>query len=287
MTTADPRSPEHLGLLFRESEALLVIIGRGFGHPEGFDPFMDPLWFRRHFRDLRARHNLRSLFHGIMFRYPSPIMEWAFMGRLIHLTCGPFPARELMDALIRLISHRPTFVITTNTDGSLRAAGLGPEDLFEMAGNLTLMTCRFSCNDEVLPTDGAVRTMLAPGLAPTIAPEHVPRCPRCGSPMTPTIIRTERLALRTDWAAQCYRLLSFLRRFREKRLLVLEMNVSPWNTALKGIACHIAHQSQHACYLVVNDRIGYLPPRLHDRTVVFRQGASEAIALLLEGATTE
>ena len=287
MPSIDPRSPERLKRLFEETEAVLITAGNGFSRLEGFDPLADPHWFRHHFRDLRARHGLRSIAHGIMFPYPARTMEWAFMGRLIALLSGRQTMSEPMKAVVLMAARRPLFVTTTNADGSFRAAGIGDERLFEMAGNLRLMNCRWLCSDDVFPTEDAVRTMLMPGLAPTIAPEHIPRRPHCHAPMTPASARDRRFVDRLDWAMGYYRLLSFLRSCHGKRLLIIELGVSPWNAWLKSIAIHAADNNPLAQYLMVDDQSSYLPPRLYDRTIQLDQGIVEALNALLGTKTAE
>ncbi len=287
MPSIDPRSPERLKRLFEETEAVLITAGNGFSRLEKFDPLTSPRWFRHHFRDLRARHKLHSIAHGIMFPYPARTMEWAFMGRLIALLSSRQPMSEPMKAVALMAAQRPLFVATTSADGSFRTAGIGDERLFEMAGNLHFMHCRWLCNDAVFPVEDAVRTMLAPGLTPTIAPEHIPRCPRCNAPMTSTIARDLRFMERPDWAMGYYRLLSFLRSHSSKRLLIIELGVSPWNAWLKSIAIHAADRNPLAQYLQVNDQSSYLPPRLYDRTLQLEHGIVEALSSLLGIETAE
>lgn len=283
MPNSITRDPERLPYLFEEADAVLVLVGRKLELREGCAPFADARWFRRHFSDLIARHRLRSLVHGIRFRYPSCTMEWAFMGRLIFLLDATRPARSFIDGLERLVSRKPAFMVTTTIGGSLRKSEIGAERLFGIDGDLTLMTCRWGCDERSLPTESAVRIMFSSGFPSVISPAHVPRCPRCGGPMTPAIARDERFALRTDQAQQCYRFLSFLRTHYDDRLLVVELGVSPWDMALRGLATHIVERSRHVRYLIADAPLGFLPPAIHGRTTHCDLHAIDALALLLDG----
>lgn len=282
MLNAFLKDTAHPSRLLDEAEALLVVVGNDLGRRKGYAPLGDDLWFRRRFSDLRARHGLRSVAHGIAFRYPSLVMEWAFMGRLIALLIDEEPNGEFASTLALLTRRKPSFVVTANIDGSLRASGLDARVLFEYAGNLRAMTCRWNCDERTVSAESAVRTMLAPGRAPVIAPEHVPRCPRCGGPMEPAIARTHRFFHRADWGDRCCEMYAFLHRFRRKRLLVVELGVDPWSFELKGISAHAVQQNERARYIVASDDLGYLSPSAYDRTLHFQGEVADALAQLLE-----
>ena len=94
------------------------------------------------------------------------------------------PPARCMRALLALVGERDCFVLTTNVDHQFQLAGFDKKRLFYTQGDYGLWQCSLPCHQETYDNEETVRRMAAEQRDMRVPSELVPRCPRCGRPMT-------------------------------------------------------------------------------------------------------
>ena len=159
--------------------------------------------------------------------YPFESLEeyWAWWSRQILLNRYEKAPRPVYEALLALVGERDCFVLTTNVDHQFQMAGFDKKRLFYTQGDYGLWQCSQPCHQETYDNEETVRRMTAEQRDMRVPPELVPRCPRCGRPMTMNLRCDSTFVEDAGWHAAAGRYAEFLRRHRGARVLFLELGV--------------------------------------------------------------
>ena len=226
------------------SEAETVIVGAGSGLSSAAGYTYSGARFDRYFSDFAARYGFEDMYSGGFYPFETPEEQWAYWSRYIWINrYAPIPKPVYTD-LLSLLKDRDLFVITTNVDHCFQRAGFDKDRLFYTQGDYGLWQCSEPCHAGTYDNLETVREMvLAQGysiaddgtLIPPETPkmrvpsELVPRCPRCGRPMSMNLRADDTFVQDAGWDAAAERYTRFLRTHRETKTLFLELGVG-YNT---------------------------------------------------------
>lgn len=117
-------------------EADMIIIGasNGLSISEGYNIFADNEMFRQQFGDFREKFGLRNVLDGIFSENMDLINRQEFLKRLVKLWIEDYEPSVTMSNLYSLVKDKPYFILTTNADEHLEAAGFDPEKVWEIEG---------------------------------------------------------------------------------------------------------------------------------------------------------
>ena len=93
------------------------------------------------------------------------------------------PGKPYAD-LLELVRGRNYFVLTTNVDHQFQLAGFDKARLFYTQGDYGLWQCSEPCHQATYDNEAVVRRMIAEQEDMRVPSELIPRCPKCGKPMT-------------------------------------------------------------------------------------------------------
>ena len=251
--------------------AAAVIIGAGAGLSASAGMTYSGERFRQTFGDFQAKYGIRDMYSGGFYPFQSLEEYWAWWSRQILINRYEKAPKPVYDQLLELVQDKDYFVLTTNVDHQFQLAGFDKGRLFYTQGDYGLWQCSKPCHQETYDNEEAVRRMVAEQRDMKIPTELIPRCPRCGRPMTMNLRIDDTFVQDEGWYAAARRYEDFLRRHQGQRLLFLELGVGS-NTPLiiKYSFWKMTMQNRKATYVCINQEEAYLPGAIQNRSICVR-----------------
>ena len=205
------------------AEAIVVGAGAGLSTAAGLTYSGER--FKRLFPDFIERYGFTDMYSAGFFPFKDPEERWAFWSRFIW--CNRFePApKDTYAKLLRLLEGKEFFVITTNVDHMFQRAGFPKERLFYTQGDYGLWQCSVPCHRQTYDNHDTVRRMVEEQRDMRVPSELVPRCPRCGEPMSMNLRADDTFVEDDGWHAASKRYTAFLQQHVTRRILYLELGV--------------------------------------------------------------
>lgn len=281
--------------LIRECDALCVGAGAGLSASAGFD--YAGARFDRYFADFAASRGFSDMYSGGFYPFPTPEETWAFWSRMIYVNRYMDPPRPVYPALLRLVGGRDYFVITSNVDHCFQKAGFDRARLFYTQGDYGLFQCSVPCHAATYDNEETVRRMLTAQrfafgpegeLVPPDGPplqrvprNLIPRCPRCGRPMTVNLRSGDTFVEDAGWRAAEERWSAFTRAHRSGRVVYLELGVGYNTPGIVKYPFMIAtYKNPDAAYVCLNFQKGRVPGEIADRSVFLEGDIGDSLASL-------
>lgn len=209
--------------------------------------------FLKYFSDFHEKYGITDMYSGGFYPFPSLEEYWAWWSR--HIYCNRYdvtPGKPYAD-LLELVRGRNYFVLTTNVDHQFQLAGFDKTQLFYTQGDYGLWQCSEPCHQAAYDNEAAVRRMIAAQVDMRVPSELIPRCPKCGKPMTMNLRCDDSFVQDEGWYAAARRYEDFLHRHRNGRILFLELGVGG-NTPgiIKVPFLRMTAQNPRATYACIN-----------------------------------
>ena len=206
-----------------EAEAIVVGAGAGLSTSAGFTYAGER--FERTFADFEARYGFHDMYSGGFYPFATPEERWAYWSR--NIWCNRYtPApKDTYPKLLRLLSDKDFFVITTNVDHQFQLAGFPKERLFYTQGDYGLWQCSVPCHAKTYDNYETVKRMVEEQRDMRVPSELVPMCPVCGKPMSMNLRADATFVEDEGWQAAAERYTNYLRAKSLKRTLYLELGV--------------------------------------------------------------
>ena len=248
-----------------------VIIGAGAGLSASAGLTYSGERFRQTFGDFQAKYGIRDMYSGGFYPFQSLEEYWAWWSRQILINRYEKAPKPVYDQLLELVQDKDYFVLTTNVDHQFQLAGFDKERLFYTQGDYGLWQCSKPCHQQAYDNEETVRRMAAEQRDMKVPTELIPRCPRCGRPMTMNLRIDGTFVQDEGWYAAARRYEDFLRRHQGQRLLFLELGVGS-NTPLiiKYSFWKMTMQNRKATYVCINQEEAYLPGAIQNRSICVR-----------------
>ena len=195
------------------------------------------------------------------------------------------PPEPVYENLYRLVKDKDYFVLTTNVDHCFQKAGFDKRRLFYTQGDYGLFQCSRPCHQATYENGETVRRMvlaqgyvtgadgdlsLPEGRRPemTIPSELIPRCPKCGAPMSMNLRADDTFVQDAGWHQAAGRYERFVREHEEKRILFLELGVG-MNTPgiIKYPFWRMTYRNPKAVYACINYGEAYAPREIASRSI--------------------
>ena len=217
---------QSLARLRAELEAAdAILIGAGSGLSASAGLTYGGERFLSHFADFHEKYGITDMYSGGFYPFPTPEEYWAWWSRHIYYNRYDVPPGRPYADLLALVREKNYFVLTTNVDHQFQAADFDRARLFCTQGDYGLWQCSVPCHQATYANEAAVRRMIAEQKDMRIPTGLIPRCPRCGQPMTMNLRTDDAFVQDEDFYAAASRYQDFLRRYEGSRLLMLELGV--------------------------------------------------------------
>ena len=251
-TEADAAQIEALRQALRNADSVVIGAGAGLSASAGFAYSGER--FRQYFGDFEKKYGFHDMYSGGFYPYSTSEEHWAYWSRYIACNRYADPPKSTYSDLLRLVEDKEYFVITTNVDHQFQKAGFNKKRLFYTQGDYGLFQCSEPCCQETFDNEAMISPMVERQKNMRIPSELVPRCPRCGRPMTMNLRSDDRFVEDEGWHQAAQRYGSFLQAQRGKRILFLELGVG-YNTPgiIKYPFWRMTAQNPNAIYACVNN----------------------------------
>lgn len=262
-----------------------VVIGAGAGLSAAAGMAYDGERFERYFSDFKEKYGITDMYSGGFYPYDTLEEYWAWWSRHIYVNRYQDPPRDTYCRLRELVAGKEYFVLTTNVDHCFQREGFEKKRLFYTQGDYGLWQCSKPCHRRTYDNEERVREMLlAQGfllepegelrlpedgrLLRQVPSEMVPRCPRCGRPMTMNLRSDGTFVEDEGWHEAAGRYRDFLGRYGEERILYLELGVGA-NTPgiIKYPFWRMTYENPKAVYACVNLGEAVAPSEIRERSI--------------------
>lgn len=263
----------------RSADAVLIGAGAGLSTAAGFDYAGER--FRRFFSDFIEKYHFRDMYSGGFYPFPSPEEFWAYWSRYIFINRYQDAPKPVYAALLNLVRDRDYFVLTTNVDHCFQKAGFDKQRLFYTQGDYGLWQCSVPCHRRTYDNEDAVLKMVEQQRDMRIPSELVPRCPKCGAPMTMNLRSDDRFVEDFGWHEAATRYTDFVQAHLTKPLLLLELGVGS-NTPgiIKYPFWRITAQNPDATYICLNFGEAECPHQIEDRSICVNADIADILEAL-------
>lgn len=235
----------------KQSEAILIGAGAGLSTSAGF--VYDGVRFQKYFSDFEEKYGFHDMYSGGFYPFPTQEAFWAYWSRFIWVNRYMDAPKPVYRDLLELVRGKDYFVLTTNVDHCFQKSGFDQKRLFYTQGDYGLFQCSEPCCQETWDNEGAVKDMIEWQENMSIPTELIPRCPRCGKPLTMNLRSDDKFVQDRGWYQAAERYEDFLRRHQKGRVLYLELGVG-FNTPgiIKYSFWHRTEKNPQAVYACIN-----------------------------------
>lgn len=270
---------ERLRKALDRADAVVIGAGAGLSTAAGFA--YDGERFERYFGDFEAKYGFQDMYTGGFYPFSTPEEHWAYWSRNIMVNRYTDPPKSVYRDLLELVRDKDYFVLTTNVDHCFQKAGFDKERLFYTQGDYGLFQCSQPCCQETWDNEEQVRRMVAEQKDLKIPTELLPRCPRCGKPLTMNLRADDRFVEDEGWHRAAARYNEFLRRHQGLRVLFLELGVG-YNTPgiIKFPFWQMTAKNPKATYACLNLGQAACPEEIRDRSICIDGDMGETLLAL-------
>lgn len=258
------------------ADALVIGIGAGMSAASGFDYSGER--FEKTFGDFHEKYGISDMYSGGFYPFSCPEEYWAWWSRMIWVNRYENETGKPYEDLLKTVTGKDYFIITTNVDHQIQKAGFDKERLFYTQGDYGLFQCSVSCHQQTYDNFEIVRQMVDEQKDMKIPSSLVPHCPVCGKPMTTNLRVDDRFVQDEGWHAAATRYNDFLKRHEDRHILFLELGVG-MNTPviIKYPFWKMTYQNEKAVYACVNFQNTYVPTEIKDRSICIRGDISDVL----------
>ncbi len=258
------------------ADAVIIGAGAGLSASAGFTYSGER--FCRHFSDFKEKYGFTDMYYGGFYPYKTPEEYWAFWSRYIYINRYTGAQKPVYLNLLRIVSGRDYFVITTNVDHRFQKAGFDKKRLFYTQGDYGLFQCSAPCCDRTYDNESAVTEMLKRQRDMKIPPELVPKCPVCGAPMAMNLRADDTFVQDDGWYEASGRYYDFLRRHKNLKVLYLELGVGGNTPAIiKYPFWRMTAENKNAFYACINLGEAVCPEQIRKQSVCINCDIGEAL----------
>ena len=250
----------------KEADAVLIGAGAGLSTSAGLTYSGER--FFKYFSDFHAKYGITDMYSGGFYPYETPEEFWAWWSRHIYYNRYEQPPLTVYENLLSLVKDKEYFVLTTNVDHCFQNAGFDKKRLFYTQGDYGLLQCSVACHNKTYDNQEIVRRMVKGQKDMKIPSELIPYCPVCGKPMTTNLRCDDKFVQDEGWTAACKRYEQFIKKYKDKRILLLELGVGG-NTPIiiKYPFWRIAMNNKRATYVCINYGEAFAPKEIEKQAV--------------------
>lgn len=277
------------------ADAVIIGAGAGLSASAGFTYTGER--FEKYFGDFIQKYGFCDMYSGGFYPFESFEEHWAYWSRYIYINRYQDAPRPVYDALLSLVQGKDYFVLTTNVDHQFQKAGFDKKRIFYTQGDYGLWQCSKPCHQETYDNEAAVCLMVeiqgfsvtgngielpeGTDLKMCVSTELVPRCPRCGRPMTMNLRCDDTFVQDDGWYGAANRYEDFLCRHKGTKILFLELGVGG-NTPgiIKYPFWQMTYQNPEATYACINYGDAAAPREIAEQSICIDGDIGEALKKL-------
>ncbi|MBQ8964955.1 Sir2 silent information regulator family NAD-dependent deacetylase [Ruminococcus sp.] len=259
----------------------VIVIGAGAGLSTAAGFTYSGERFERFFSDFEAKYGFHDMYSGGFFPFETPEEMWAYWSRFIWCNRYMDIDNGTYKTLFELVKDKDYFVITTNVDHQFQKAGFDKERLFYTQGDYGLFQCSEPCHNQTYDNEEIVKDMIEFQEDMKIPTELIPKCPKCGKPMTMNLRSDDKFVEDEGWHRAAKRYDDFLQSHEGKHILFLELGVG-YNTPviIKYPFWKMTAKNPNAVYACLNFGEAYAPDEIAGQSICIDGDIREVLNVL-------
>ncbi|MBR1855523.1 MAG: Sir2 silent information regulator family NAD-dependent deacetylase [Oribacterium sp.] len=248
-----------------EADAIVIGAGAGLSTSAGF--VYNGERFEKHFSEFGKKYGFKDMYSGGFYPYETPEEMWAYWSRFIFVNRFLDAPKPVYENLLSLVKDKDYFVITTNVDHCFQKAGFDKKRLFYTQGDYGLFQCSEPCSDDTYENEEMIRNMVEKQKDMKIPTDLIPKCPKCGKPLTMNLRSDDKFVEDKGWHEAAERYRDFLNSHDEK-ILYLELGVG-YNTPgiIKFPFWQMTAKNPKAIYACVNFGEAVCPEDIREQAI--------------------
>lgn len=260
-----------------------MVIGAGAGLSASAGFIYNGERFEQYFSDFRAKYGFEDMYTGGFFPFATQEEHWAYWSRYIWVNRYTDAPEPVYDALLALVADKDYFVLTTNVDHCFQKAGFDKKRLFYTQGDYGLFQCSGPCCQETWDNEELICRMMEEQRDMRIPTKLLPRCPKCGKPLTMNLRSDDTFVQDKGWYAAAQRYEDFLRRHKGSSMVFLELGVG-YNTPgiIKYPFWNMTAQNPKAVYACLNAGQTYTPKEILSQSIAINHDIGGVLIRSLE-----
>lgn len=218
---------ERLKKAIENADSIVAGAGAGLSTSAGFVYTGER--FKKYFSDFEQKYGFHNMYSGGFYPYEKPEEFWAYWSRYIYVNRYMDVPKPVYNELFELVKDKDYFVITTNVDHCFQKAGFDKKRLFYTQGDFGLFQCSAPCDTDTYENEKIIRRMMDEQADMKIPTELIPKCPKCGKPLTMNLRSDDKFVEDEGWLKASEHYENFLRTRQNQSILFLELGVG-YNT---------------------------------------------------------
>ncbi|MBQ8959858.1 MAG: Sir2 silent information regulator family NAD-dependent deacetylase [Ruminococcus sp.] len=277
ITRDDSAAIEQLKKVIETADAIVIGAGAGLSTAAGFTYSGER--FERFFSDHEAKYGFHDMYTGGFFPFETQEEMWAYWSRFIWCNRYMDIDNGTYKALFELVKDKDYFVITTNVDHQFQKAGFDKSRLFYTQGDYGLFQCSEPCHDQTYDNKTQVKDMIEFQEDMKIPSDLIPKCPKCGKPMTMNLRSDDKFVEDEGWHKAAERYDDFLKTHNGQHILFLELGVG-YNTPviIKYPFWKMTAQNPKATYACLNYGEAYAPDEIAEKSILINGDIHEVLS---------
>lgn len=262
--------------MLNSADAVVIGAGAGLSTAAGFTYTGER--FEKYFSDFIEKYGFADMYSGGFYPFETPEEYWAYWSIYIYINRFDGAANGLYKQLLELVKDKDYFVLTTNVDHQFQKAGFDKKRLFYTQGDYGLFRCSGPCCSETYDNEKVIRRMFAEQENMRIPAEIIPKCPKCGKPLTMNLRADDKFVQDDGWYKAAERYDNFIRTRDNTNILFLELGVG-YNTPviIKFPFWKMTAENPNAFYACVNKGEAFCPEEIREKSVCLNMDIFEAI----------
>ena len=258
-----------------EADAIVIGAGAGLSTSAGF--VYNGERFEKHFSEFGRKYGFKDMYSGGFYPYDTPEEMWAYWSKFIFVNRFLDAPKPVYERLLSLVKDKDYFVITTNVDHCFQKAGFDKKRLFYTQGDYGLFQCSEPCSDETYENEEMIRNMVEQQKDMKIPTDLIPKCPKCGKPLTMNLRSDDKFVEDEGWHEAAKRYHDFLNSHGGK-ILYLELGVG-YNTPaiIKYPFWQMTVNNPNSIYACLNYGEAACPQDISDRSICINGDIGEVL----------
>ena len=263
----------------KTSDVILIGAEAGLSTAAGFTYSGER--FEKYFSDFIKKYNFRDMYSGGFYPFETLEEHWAYWSRYIYINRYMDVDNGTYKRLFELVKDKDYFVLTTNVDHQFQKAGFDKHRIFYTQGDYGLFQCSEPCCQETYDNEGIILKMYAEQKNMRIPTELVPRCPKCGKPMTMNLRADNTFVQDEGWYKANDRYNDFIRQHKYMKILFLELGVG-YNTPaiIKYPFWQMTAKNLKAVYACLNYGEAACPKEIESQSICINSDIKKIIDIL-------
>lgn len=282
MTSTENYSDSIVRLKKEIETADAIVIGAGAGLSTAAGYTYSGERFRKYFSDFEDKYGFHDMYSGGFYHFNTPEEMWAYWSRFIYCNRYMDIDNGTYKALFDIMKDKNYYVLTTNVDHQFQKAGFDKKRLFYTQGDYGLFQCSKPCHNDTYDNEEIVKDMIEFQENMMIPAELIPKCPKCGKPLTMNLRSDDKFVEDEGWHNANRRYSEFLRRYDGQHILFLELGVG-YNTPviIKYPFWKMTAENPNAVYACINYGEAYYPKEIAEQSICLNEDIAAVIKDLI------